>query len=175
MRPWSSLSGSLAFCGISAAIGKSLPDLRAWQDVARWVQRKLVGQVGFWVCSSKHKSKVCPASNHWTLTLTPRTVCIALHVAGQQTAAKPSPKPKRLSASRRTAIRKRICQSRHMFWRSCPSAENSPCLKDPGLDSGLLLGPFFNLFHCLKQARIAHELGHTSLHPRLCPSNVIYV
>ena len=37
MRPWSSLSGSLAFCGISAAIGKSLPDLRAWQDVARWV------------------------------------------------------------------------------------------------------------------------------------------
>ena len=37
MRPWSSLSGSLAFCGISAAIGKSLPDLRAWQDGARWV------------------------------------------------------------------------------------------------------------------------------------------
>ena len=122
-------------------------------------QSQLVGHIlchlhsrpllGFWVCSSKRKPKLPPASNHWTSDRGPtqgsQYHCFAHRWAFLRAALAGSKMQQNLRTSQGACRQAAGSQSgRHMVWRSCAqAAEDSPCLEDPGLDSGLLVGPSF--------------------------------
>ena len=127
--------------------------------------RQLVGHIlrhlhskalsGFWVCSSKRKPKVPPASNHWTidldLTQGSQYHCFAGRWAFLRAALARSKMQQNLRTSRgacRQAIKDRKQEANlagTWFGGAAPKQLRTALAssEDPDLDSGLLVGPSF--------------------------------